>query len=281
MRTTLNITTAARPADGVTRPAGGVAAHLIEVLVSEWHKLRTVRSTWWALAAVAVFNVAGAAALGIVLPKTFNASQQASHRDPVQLALIGLHLSQVAIGVLGVLVISSEYTSGMIRASLTAVPSRRLLLAAKASVLAVTAVVAGLASSYAAWLAFQVFVPAGSPMRMPLSDPGVARAFTGAGLYLGLLALAGLGLGAVLRSGAGAITALFGVLFVPSIIMQLLPDSWQNTVGPYLPMNAAESVYRVPQAPHFLAPWAGLGVLCGYAAAALAAGFILIGRRDA
>ena len=116
---------------------------------------------------------------------------------------------------------------------------------------------------------------------MPLSDPGVARAVTGAGLYLGVLALAGLGLGAVLRSSAGAITALFGTLFVPSIIMQLLPASWQDTAGQYLPMNAAESIYRVPQAPHLLAPWAGLGVLCGYAAAALAAGFILIGRRDA
>jgi len=171
----VNITTAARPADAVTRAAGGATAHLIEVLVSEWHKLRTVRSTWWALAAVVVFNVAGAAALGIVLPKTFNASQQASHRDPVQLALIGLHLSQLAIGVLGVLLISSEYTSGMIRASLAAVPQRHLLLAAKTAVLAVTAVVAGLASSYAAWLAFQVFVPAGSPMRMPLSDPGCSH----------------------------------------------------------------------------------------------------------
>jgi len=116
---------------------------------------------------------------------------------------------------------------------------------------------------------------------MPLSDPGVARAFTGAGLYLGVLALAGLGLGAIIRSSAGAITALFGTLFVPSIIMQLLPASWQDTVGQYLPMNAAESVYRVPQAPHSLAPWAGLGMLCAYAAAALIGGFILIVRRDA
>ena len=277
----MEITTAARPAGALTRPSGGAAAHAIEVLISEWHKLRTVRSTWWALAAVAVFNVAGAAALGIVLPNTLSASQQASHRDPVQLALIGLHLSQIAIGVLGVLLISSEYTSGMIRASLAAVPPRRLLLAAKTAVLATTAVVAGLATCYAAWFAFGIFLPAGSPMRMPLSDPGVARAVTGAGLYLAVLALAGLGLGAILRSSAGAITTLFGTLFVPSIIMQLLPRSWQDTVGPYLPMNAAESLYRVPQAPHSLAPWAGFGVLCAYAVAALAAGFILIGRRDA
>ena len=271
----------ARPASAAAPPSGGAAAHAIEVLASEWHKLRTVRSTWWALAAVAVFNVAGGAALGIVLPKTLSASQQASHRDPVQLTLIGLHLSQISVGVLGVLIIGSEYSSGMIRASLAAVPQRRLLLAAKTVVLAATAAAAGLATCYAAWFAFGLFLPANSPMRMPLSDPGVARAVAGAGLYLAVLALAGLGLGAVLRSSAGAITALFGMLFVPSIIMQLLPDSWQNTVGPYLPLNAAEAVYRVPQAPHFLAPWTGLGVLCGYAAATLAAAFILISRRDA
>jgi ABC-2 type transport system permease protein len=276
----MDITTAARPA-AVTPPSGGTAAHVIEVLVSEWLKLRTVRSTWWTLAAVLVFNVAGAAAMGIALPKTLNASQQASHRDPVQLSLIGLHLSVISIGVLGVLLISSEYTSGMIRASLAAVPPRRLLLAAKTVVLAVVAVAAGLASCYAAWFAFGVFLPAGSPMRMSLSDPGVARAVTGAGLYLGVLALAGLGLGAVLRSSAGAITALFGVLFVPSIIMDLLPASWQDSAGRYLPMNAAESIYRVPQAPHSLSPWAGLGLLCAYAGAALFAGFVLIGRRDA
>jgi len=255
--------------------------HALEVLTAEWHKLRTVRSTWWTLAAVAVSNVVAGAALGIVLPKTLSASQQASHRDPVQLSLIGLHLSQIAIGVLGVLIITSEYTSGMIRASLAAVPQRRLVLAGKAAVLAVAAVLAGLATCYAAWFAFGVFLPAGSPMRMSLSDPGVARAVTGAGLYLAVLALAGLGLGAVLRSSAGAITALFGLLFVPPIIMQLLPSSWQDTVGPYLPMNAAEAVYRVPSAAHFLAPWTGFGVLCGYAAAALAAGFLLITRRDA
>src|SRR5262249_46451066 len=160
--------------------AGG-ATHTTEVLAAEWRKLRTVRSTWWALAAATVSNIAAAVALGIVLPKSLSVSQQASHREPVQLALIGLHLSQIAIGVLGVLVISGEYTSGMIRASLAAVPQRRLLLAAKTGVLAATAVVTGLATCYAAWFAFGLFLPPGSPMRMSLGDPGVARAVTGAG----------------------------------------------------------------------------------------------------
>ena len=249
------------------------------MLTSEWWKLRTVRSTWWALAAVTAFNVA---VLGIVLPKALSASQQAG-AHPVGLSLAGLHQSQVAIGVLGVLVITSEYSSGMIRASLAAVPQRRLVLAAKTAVLAAAAVAAGLATCYAAYFAFGVFLPGGSPLRMSLSDPGVARAVTGAGLYLAVLALAGLGLGTLLRSSAGAITALLGMLFVPTLILQLLPASWQNTVGPYLPLNAAEAVYLVGSRGHQarLAPWAGFGVLCAYAAAALAAGFILIGRRDA
>ena len=277
----MDVTTAARPANAVTRPSGGAAAHAVEVLVSEWLKLRTIRSTWWTLAGVLVFNVAGATALGIVLPKTLNASDQAKHHDPVQLSLVGIHLSQVAIGVLGVLIISSEYNSGMIRASLAAVPPRRLLLAAKAVVLAAVAAAVGLASTWGSWAAFNVFLPSGNPMRMPLSDPGVARAFTGAGLFLAVLALAGLGLGAILRSGAGAITAVFGLLFVPTILMETLPASWRDSAGRYMPMNAAEAVYQVPQQPDALAPWVGLGLVCGYAAAALVAGFILISRRDA
>lgn len=272
---------AARPARAIAPPSGGGATHAAEVFASEWHKLRTVRSTWWALAAVTAFNAVTAAVLGIVLPRTLSASQQAGITNPVGLSLLGLHLSQIAIGVLGVLVVTSEYSSGMIRATLAAVPQRRLVLAAKAAVLALAAVVAGLATCYAAYFAFQAFLPAGNPMGVPLSAPGVTRAVTGAGLYLAVLALAGLGLGAALRSAAGAITVLFGLLFVPRIIMQFLPASWQDTVGPYLPMTAGESVYSVHHQAHALAPWTGFGVFCAYAAAALLAGFILTARRDA
>lgn len=180
----MDATIAQRPATAVTPPPGGGAAHAAEVLASEWHKFRTVRSIWWALAAVTVFNVVTAGVLGIVLPKTLSASQQAGISNPLGLTLVGLHLSQITIGVLGVLAVTSEYTSGMIRASLAAVPQRRLLLAAKTAVLAAAATAAGLATSWAAWFAFQAFLPASSPLRMPLSDPGVARAVTGAGLYL-------------------------------------------------------------------------------------------------
>lgn len=276
----MNATTA-RSAGTVVPPSGGAAAHAIEVLASEWWKFRTVRSTLWALGAVAAFNVVAAGVLGIILPKTLSASQQAGTKNPLALSLAGLHLSQVAIGVLGVLVITSEYSSGMIRASLAAVPQRRLVLAAKTTVLTLAALAAGLATCYAAYYAFQAFLPAASPLRVPLSDPGVARAVTGAGLYLAVLALFGFGLGTILRSSAGAVTTLFGLLFVPRIILQLLPVSWQDTVGPYLPMTAGEAVYSVRPEPYALAPWTGFAVFCAYAAAALIAGFVLIGRRDA
>jgi hypothetical protein len=272
-------TTTAVPS-GITRHSGGAAAHVGEVVRSEWCKFRSVRSTWWALAAALVFNVLTAVLLAVFLPRALSAHQRATI-DSVRVSLGGLHLSQIAFGLLGVLVITGEYSSGMIRASLAAVPQRRLVLAAKTAVFVVSSVIIGIAACLAAYLIFQTFLPAGDAMRTSLTDPGVARAVTGAGLYLAVLGLLGLGLGAVIRSAAGTVAALFGLLFVPSILITLLPASWQNTVGPYLPMNAGEAIYTVQHQAHTLAPWAGLAVFSGYAATALLTGFIMITRRDA
>jgi hypothetical protein len=250
------------------------------ILRSEFCKFRSVRSTLWALAAVVAFNVVTAALLAIFLPRALSAHQQAAI-DSTRVSLGGMHLSQVAIGLLGVLVITSEYSTGMIRATLAAVPQRRLMLNAKTLVFAVAAVITGMAACFTAYLIFQALLPTGDGMRTSLSDPGVLRAVTGAGLYLAVLGLFGLGLGTIIRSSAGAVATLFGVLFVPTIIMTLLPASWQDTAGRYLPMNAGETIYTVHHQPHTLQPWAGLGVFCLYAAASLATGFILINHRDA
>jgi ABC-2 type transport system permease protein len=250
------------------------------IFLSEFWKLGTVRSTYWSVGAAVVSNVAVAALLAVFLPSHMSAHQKAVI-DSTRVSLGGLHLSQVAFGVLGVLVITSEYGTGMIRATLAAVPQRRLMLAAKTAVFAVTALTAAIASCFAAYFAFQAFLPAGDAMRTSLSDPGVLRAVTGAGLYLTVLGLLGLGLGAVIRSSAGAIATLLGTLFVPSLLADLLPQSWQDTIGAYLPMNAADTIYTVHHQAHMLGPWQGLGVFCLYAAAALAAGFVLITRCDA
>jgi len=250
------------------------------ILRSEWCKFRSVRSTFWALAAVVAFNVVVAALLAIFLPRALSAHQQVAI-DSTRVSLGGLHLSQVAIGLLGVLVITSEYSTGMIRATLAAVPQRRLMLTAKALVFAVAAVITGIAACFAAYLIFQALLPSGTGMRTSLSDPGVLRAVTGAGLYLAVLGLFGLGLGTIIRSSAGAVATLLGVLFVPSILITVLPASWQDAAGRYLPMNAGETIYTVQHQPHTLPPWAGLGVFTLYAAAALATGYMLINRRDA
>jgi ABC-2 type transport system permease protein len=179
-----------------------------------------------------------------------------------------------------VLVITSEYSSGMIRATLSAVPRRRLVLAAKAIMFTAIAVVVGISSSFAAWFAFQAFLSDDS-LRSAIGDPGVVRAVTGGGLYLTVLGLLGLGLGAIIRASAGAIAALFALLFVPPLLLQLLPQSWQTTIGPYTPMEAGSQIYIVHPHAASLAPWTGFGLFCLYAAVALGIGVWLIKHRDA
>ncbi len=251
-----------------------------DIVASEARKLHTVRSTYWALLAALISNVAVAALLAALLPGHMS-EQQKTTIDSVRVSLGGLHLSQIAIGLLGVLAITSEYGTGMIRATLTAVPQRRLLLTAKALVLTIVTLATMTAACLGAYLAFQAFLPAGDPMRTTLATPGVLRAVTGAGLYLTILALLGFGLGALLRSSAGATAALLGILFVPSLLAALLPQSWQDTIAGYLPMNAADSSYSLHHQAHTLQPWAGLGVFSLYTATALAAAFLLISHRDA
>jgi len=245
------------------------------ILRSEYCKLRSVRSTWWTLFAVVVFNVGLAALVAIFLPSHLKANF-----DATRVSLGGLHLSQIAMGVLGVLVIASEYDTGKIRTTLSAVPQRRLMLAAKAMVFAMTALAIGIFASFAAYFVFQAFL-SDDGLRSSIGDPGVLRAVTGGGLYLAVLGLFGLGLGAIIRGSAGAIAVLFSVLFVPQILLELLPQSWQTMIGPYLPMEAGSQIYFLRHAAGSLGAWSGFGVFCLYAAVALGAGFVLIDRRDA
>lgn len=256
------------------------AWHSVDVLRSEFCKLRSVPSTYWTLSAAVLCNVVIAALAAIFIPGHLSPQEQAT-TDPVRLSLAGVHLSQIAFGVLGALVITSEYGTGMIRATLAAVPQRRLVLAAKALPFAATALVLGVASSFAAYFCFQAFLP-NDNLRSSLGDPGIVRAVIGGGLYLVVLGLLGLGLGAIIRSSAGTIATLFGLLFVPSILINLLPHAWRTTVGPYVPMDAGGQIFvAVHHDPNSLGAWTGFGVFCLYAAVALAVGFVLINHRDA
>jgi ABC-type transport system involved in multi-copper enzyme maturation permease subunit len=251
------------------------------VLRAELCKLRTVRSTYWVLLAAFAANIGFAALAAAVLAPRLDAGDLA-HVDVVQLALAGLHLSQVAFGVFGTMLITSEYSTGMIRTTLAAVPRRRAVLAAKALVFAGVGLLTSTASTFAAYLTFQAALPAHTLTGTLLSDPGVARAVLGGGLYLTVFGLLGLGIGALLRSSAGAVATLLGVLFVPPLLLNLLPGAWKTTIGPYIPMQSGSQIFvAAHREAASLAPWAGFGVFCLYAAAALLAGFAVTNRRDA
>lgn len=247
---------------------------------SELVKLRSVRSTYWTLLAAVVFNVALAVAAAAVIPDALSEEDKRAV-DPVRLSLAGLHLSQIAIGVLGVLVISSEYGTGLIRVTFSAVPQRRTVLAAKAAVFTAVALVVGVLSCFVAYTAFEA-VNTDIALQSSITNAGVLRAVAGGGFYLAVIGLLGMGLGGIIRSTAGAVAVLFGMLFVPNILLEVLPQAWRTTVGPYLPMEAGSQIF-IAQGGHAedLGAWAGLGVFSLYAVAAAVGSLVLIDRRDA
>ncbi len=247
----------------------------------EWLKLRSVRSTWWTLLVFAA-GMIGLAVLVMVHQHwtTMSAADRASF-DPTNDSYAGLAIGQLALGVLGVLAVTSEFSSGMIRATFAAAPRRPLVLAAKAAIVAAVALVAG------EILAFVAFGTGEAALKNPaphatLAQPGVLRAVLMAGAYPALIALIGLGLGALIRHTAGAISAVVGVLFVLPLILVPLGTSIQNAAGQFMPMLIAEnSLTAVKPVAHSLPPGVGFALLCGYAAAALAAGGWALARHDA
>jgi len=267
----------------VPRGTGGTQGRygFRSVAQMEWLKLRSVRSTWWTLFVFA----AGMITLAIVVMAhqhwaTMSAADRASF-DPTNNSFPGLAIGQLAFGVLGVLAITSEFSSGMIRATFAAAPRRPLVLAAKAAVVTAVTLVAGEIMAFAAFWAGQAALQAPAP-HATLGQPGVLRAVLMGGAYATLIALIGLGLGALIRHTAGAICAVVGVLFVLPLILVPLGTSIQNAVAQYMPMEIAEnSLTAVKPVSHSLSPAAGFGLLCLYAAAALAAGTWALARRDA
>jgi ABC-2 type transport system permease protein len=201
--------------------------------------------------------------------------------DPAHDCFIGLVLGQLLLGILGVLAITTEFSSGMIRATFAAVPRRPLVLAAKAVVLGTVTLAAGQISAFAAFFAGQASLQAPAPPAT-LGQPGVLRVVLMAGAYPALIALIGLGFGALVRHLAGAICALVGVLFVLPLLFGSLSPSITNVAGRFLPHPmAAASLTAVRPAAHMLSPGLTLGLLCLYALAALAAGSWALARRDA
>jgi ABC-2 type transport system permease protein len=253
---------------------------LLGVAAMEWRKLRTVRSTWWTLVVFAVGMLAYATRAGAGGP-----THPDPGYDPTNNVLQGMLLGQLTLGILGALTLSSEFGSGSIRATFAAVPRRGRVLAAKTAVLAAVALVAGEAVAFAAVIAFGAAAPAGVP-HPPLGQSAGLRAVLLFGAYPCLIALIALGLAAVIRHTAGTISVIVGVTFVLPLILQ--PLAKNSAVLEFLPQNIAlNSLAAVkPVADQTfaignpLSAWAGFGMLCLYAAVALAAGGWTLVRRD-
>jgi hypothetical protein len=226
----------------------------------------------------------GVAVLGSYKPARFAqmTAEQRESFDPTNMGFAGTIVAMLAIGVLGVLTVTGEYSSGMIRATLGAVPSRRMVLLAKATVFGTAALVVSELVVLANFLAGEAVLTSAAP-HASLGDPAVARSVLLTGAFLALLGLVGLGLGVIIRHTAGAITAFIGGLFaVPMIILMAGGESVMDTVGKFVPMLIDEnSVGAVKPVAGALPPWAGLGMMCLYAILALGAGGWLLLRRDA
>ena len=250
------------------------------VFLSEWTKLRSVRSTRWSFLAAVGFTIGIAALACAVVAHHWphmSASEQADF-NPLDPNLAGVQLAQLALGVLGVLVITAEYSTGMIRASMTAVPRRLPVLWGKAVVYGLVTLVLMIPSTLIAFVVGESIFSR-KHINVSFTDPGVARAVIGAALYLTAVGLFGLGLGAIVRNTAGGIATFAGLMFVLPPLMNVLPASWNHAASPYLPLQAGEAIMATTSGNH-LSPWVGLALLCGYAAAALAIASVLLVRRD-
>jgi ABC-2 type transport system permease protein len=272
----MNTTTLSHGAARRTRGRYGFRA----VAQMEWQKLRTVRSTWYIVAVFAASMIGLAVlAAGHENYAQMSAAGRASF-DPTYDGFLGLVLGQLVLGVLGVLAITTEFSSGMIRATFAAAPSRPLVLAAKAAVLGAVTLAAGEISAFAAFLAGQAILKAPAP-HATLGQPGVLRAVLMAGAYPALIALISLGIGAIIRHTAGAICALVGVVFVLPLLFFSLGSPVRNAAQKFLPDTMRNSLIAVRPVAHMLSPGLTFGVLCAYAMIALAAGAWALARRDA
>jgi ABC-2 type transport system permease protein len=200
--------------------------------------------------------------------------------DPVSYSLGGLAIAQLAFGTLGVLVISSEYATGLIRTTFAAVPRRRTVLAAKAAVAGALTLVAGEVTAFAAFFTGQQALSA-KHLQVTLADPGVLRGVLAAGLYLAIITAVGLGLGGVIRHTAGAIAALFALVFLIPQVIHAMPDPWAIRIGKYMLDNAGQQMTALHGAAGYFPPGASLIVCLAYAAAALGAAAILVTLHDA
>lgn len=250
------------------------------VINSEWIKLWSLRSTRWTLVVAVVSMVFGIVIAAIDMSRwsTISAHDKATF-SAIDTSLAGYHFAQLAIGVLGVLVVTGEYTTGMIRASFMAVPKRLPVFWAKLLVFASVTFVLMLISAFLAFFISQV-VLTHQHVQVTIGHPHALRAVVGDALFLTALAVFCISLGALIRNTAGGIAAFAGVMFALPGINGILPTSLHNAINPYLPSNAGAAILTDRPSSHWASPWGGFGIFCAYTVITLVAAVILLKRRD-
>lgn len=264
------------------RPTPSLPTVFLAAAGSEWTKLRTVWSTVRSL----IFTIVAVGGVGPLLTELEvsrwdqRSLTKVTGFDPILYSFAGLNLAQLSIGVLGVLVMTSEYATVGIKLSFGATPQRGLLLTAKVAVFTLIISIVTAASCLAAFLISQaLLVP--QQAGLSISDPGVLRAVLGGALHLVLIGAIAVGVGAALRRTAAAVAVLFAVLLVISGLVLLLPSPWSDHVTQYLPSSAGVAISAVVQFPNLLTPAGGALVLCAYAALTLLTATFILRRRDA
>ncbi len=252
------------------------------VLRSEWVKFWSLRSSYITLAGTVLGMIGFGVLFSAVTANRWPVLRAAERLrfEPAGVSLRGFELAQLIIGVLGVLLVTGEYGTGMIRASMSAAPKRLPVVWAKAIVFTVIAFIAGEVSSFVAFFAGQALLSS-QHIQTTLSAPEVLRTVFGTGLYLTMVGLLGVALGWIIRSTAGGIATLFGLLLVLPALSDALPTSWSQHITPYLPSNAGQSLTSIRPDTGMLSAWPGFWVFLIYIVVGFVAAAILVKRRDA
>jgi hypothetical protein len=254
----------------------------LRVAVSEWTKLRSLRSTRWSLLVGTLLAIGLPLLFATVVASRWShlSPHERADRHPLDIALAGVTIAQLAIGVLGVLVITGEYSTGMIRSTMIAVPKRLPVLWAKAGVYAAVVFALMLPAVLLAFFGSQAILRNHHILQLSFTHPGVPRTVIGGAVYLMLVGVFCLGLGAIVRNTAGGIAVFAAIMFVIPPLLNILPSDWNNAINPYLPSSAGNSIYTLHPDSHSLAPWPGFLLFLGYTALSIGIGAVLLLRRD-
>jgi ABC-2 type transport system permease protein len=255
----------------------------LHVARSEWTKLTTVRSTRWSLLAAVVLAIGLPLLVAAVVSSHWGTmtAEERTQNHPLEIALSGVSLAQLAIAVLGVLFITGEYSTGMIRASFTAVPRRLPVLWGKLGVFAAVTFVLVLPSVLIAFFASQAILSRHDILQVSFSSSGVARSVVAGAVYLALVGAFAVALGAIVRNTAAGISIFAALFFVIPPLTLLLPSSWHDAIIPYLPSEAGGAIFALTHGSNTLSPAGGLAVFVGYTALMMVVAAVLLVRRDA